>query len=898
MESKSHTDTVFIVSGTPENKQILTNILTNNAYILRSEITGSEALVSIKNELPDLILMEMELPDMKGIEVYKLLKVDENTCQVPVLFLINENDASEKQKVFEAGGVDYITKPFIKDEVLARVKIQLEISKLRSTIDTERQLRTTNEKVLKESEERFQLLFNKAPLGYQSLDKNGCFIEVNQKWLDMLGYTHDEVIGKWFGHFMPPKYQEMVKINFPKFLAQGHIHAEFELIHKNGSIHYIAFDGKIGTDINGNFKQTHCILQDITESKRIKDALVESERRFRTLLSGVELISIMLDMEGCITFCNDYLLTITGYTKEEVIGKNWFEQFLPRSVYENVLNVYLEAIKNQNIIKHYENAIVTKNGEELIISWNNTALYDEQGKINSIASLGVDITQKQKAEQALLNNQKLLSETETLGNIGGWEVCVKTQKLNWTAQTYRIHEVPIEKEPTLDEAIKFYAPESLPIINSAVQKAIELGEPFDLELEIITAKGNRRNVHAIGKYDASLERVYGYFQDITERKRNEQALIDSEKKLITLFESMTEMVVIQELEFDENGNAINYIITDCNKTFLNETGIENPIGKLATEVYDTYNPPYLEQYAQVCKTGISYEFNSYYAPMEKHFLISAVSLGGNKFATITTDITSNEKVHEIIREKNKELENYIYIASHDLRSPLVNIQGFSERLEKQVKKLIFMLNDIELKNKMVNEFNKITNTDIPNSLQFILMNVSKMDTLINGLLQLSRTGQVKMQVSMQDMDKLIESILASYNFQLTELNVIVKKQNIEQCYGDKNQLNQLFSNIIGNALKYRDTNRQLILEITSSSHFNKVVYAIKDNGIGIKQRHIEKIWDVFYRVDASSAEAGEGLGLSLVKRIVEKHKGKIWAESTEEEGSTFYVELHKNEFEV
>nr|MBP6610266.1 two-component sensor histidine kinase [Paludibacter sp.] len=69
-------------------------------------------------------------------------------------------------------------------------------------------------------------------------------------------------------------------------------------------------------------------------------------------------------------------------------------------------------------------------------------------------------------------------------------------------------------------------------------------------------------------------------------------------------------------------------------------------------------------------------------------------------------------------------------------------------------------------------------------------------------------------------------------------------------------------------------------------------------GIGIKQRHLEKIWDVFYRVDASSAEAGEGLGLSLVKRIVEKHKGKIWAESIEGEGSIFYVELHKNEFEV
>jgi PAS domain S-box-containing protein len=110
-------------------------------------------------------------------------------------------------------------------------------------------------------------LFNNAPLGYQSLDFGGNFIEVNQQWLDTLGYEREEVIGKWFGDFLTPAYQDGFRKRFPIFKAQGHIHSEFEMVHKNGSVLFIAFDGKIGYDLNGNFKQTHCILQDITKAR-------------------------------------------------------------------------------------------------------------------------------------------------------------------------------------------------------------------------------------------------------------------------------------------------------------------------------------------------------------------------------------------------------------------------------------------------------------------------------------------------------------------------------------------------------------------------------------------------------------------------------------------------------
>ena len=133
------------------------------------------------------------------------------------------------------------------------------------------------EKVLMESEERFQLLFNKAPLGYQSLNINGNFINVNQQWLETLGYTREEVIGKWFGDFLSPDYKDGFRKRFPIFLAEGKIHSEFEMIHKKGKKLFIAFEGMIGYDMNSEFKQTHCILQDITERKQLEENLQNSE---------------------------------------------------------------------------------------------------------------------------------------------------------------------------------------------------------------------------------------------------------------------------------------------------------------------------------------------------------------------------------------------------------------------------------------------------------------------------------------------------------------------------------------------------------------------------------------------------------------------------------------------
>lgn len=131
--------------------------------------------------------------------------------------------------------------------------------------------RKKSDELLLHSEDKFRMLFDKAPLGYQSLDIDGCFIGVNQQWLNMLGYERDEVIGKWFGDFLPSPYQDEFRGRFPVFKSQGYIHSEFAMLHKNGKTIFIAFDGKIGYNKENEFKQTHCILKDVTIEHQLEE---------------------------------------------------------------------------------------------------------------------------------------------------------------------------------------------------------------------------------------------------------------------------------------------------------------------------------------------------------------------------------------------------------------------------------------------------------------------------------------------------------------------------------------------------------------------------------------------------------------------------------------------------
>lgn len=740
--------------------------------------------------------------------------------------------------------------------------------------------------------------------------KNGLLNDCNTTTLNLFGGTEKEVLGKTPAYFSP-LYQPDGQLSETKALnlielAHSGTPQRFEWLHKR--VDNTLFEVEVllsRIDVNEEVLLL-AILRDITERKTIEVALRNSEERYKTITSGLTdyLYTVNLNAGKAIeTIHNEACLVVTGYTANE-FSENpflWYNMILEadRPLIASKITDILEG----KTIEPIEHRICCKDGSIKWISDTTILKFDTNGTIVSYDGVISDITKRKLIEEKLKESELLFTEmaanvpgviyqfyARKNGETGFYYLSPKVEEVLGMSTDLSAHEWNLGELVHPSDKASFF---------NAIGTAINEVKELNYEGRLITSLGTIWVQFLSRPLIKNDEIVFnGIMINITKRKLTEDNLRESEQKLSTLFAAMTEMVVLHEVVFNDAGEPINYRLTDCNSAFTKTLGIakEDAVGKLATEVYQTPIAPYLSEFAQVGITGKTFEYISYFAPMDKHFMISVVSLGINRFATITNDITNIQLVQEAILAKNEELENFLYVTSHDLRSPLVNIQGFSQRLQKQTESI----NSIILNCNLINEeklvLEKLVTEGIPKTLDFIFTNVTKMDTLINGLLQISRTGRIKMIIKKIDMNHLLKMISASFNFQISELQAKIMLNNIEDCYGDENLLNQLFSNLIGNAIKYRDKTRTLEIEISSKKSYNKIIYQIKDNGIGISAKHLEKIWDVFYRVDSTAPESGEGIGLSLVKRIVNKHRGKIYVESEVGIGTTFFIELQKNEF--
>lgn len=366
-----------------------------------------------------------------------------------------------------------------------------------------------------------------------------------------------------------------------------------------------------------------------------------------------------------------------------------------------------------------------------------------------------------------------------------------------------------------------------------------------------------------------------------------------EQQFRTLFHSMNEMVAIHDVILGEDGNPIDYRILDCNEAYRLITGIarSDAIGRLASELYGANPPPYLAEFSSVALTGESRTMLDYYAPMDKFFNISIVCTEPGHFATITTDLTDFHRAKNLIADKNKELESYLFAASHDLRSPLVNIQGFGARLERQIDEL-----DSLASREFENQAERLTamralREEIKKSIRFISTNTGKMDKLIAGLLLISRTGRIEMRIQKVDMNALFAGISQSASLDAERTGSRLEVSRLHDCWGDESLLGQLFTNLVDNAIKYRDPARPLAIRVSSEKSDSRTIYRVSDNGIGIEKRYHDRIWEVFFRANPPPDRPGEGIGLSIVKRIAERHQGKVGLESEENVGTTFFVQI-------
>jgi light-regulated signal transduction histidine kinase (bacteriophytochrome) len=225
------------------------------------------------------------------------------------------------------------------------------------------------------------------------------------------------------------------------------------------------------------------------------------------------------------------------------------------------------------------------------------------------------------------------------------------------------------------------------------------------------------------------------------------------------------------------------------------------------------------------------------------------------------------KAYDELARSNKDLEQFAYVASHDLQEPLRAVSGFVELLRRNLEKSL---------DGKTNEY-----------INFAIDGAKRMQSLINGLLEYSRVGTQGKKPQKVNSKEAFDEALARLQASIKETGAEITADDLPEVYFDDVQLSQLFQNLIGNAIKFRGDQAPQI-HVSAIHQDAAWRFAVRDNGIGIEPQYAERIFMIFQRLHTRKTYPGTGIGLSICKKIVERHGGRIWVESTQEHGSTFY----------
>ncbi len=660
-----------------------------------------------------------------------------------------------------------------------------------------------------------------------------------------------------------------------------------------------------------------CVAHNITKQIRYQKHMEESEHRFRTLIEEATVATgLYLGRELQIQYANEILLgywgkssTIIGLSLSEAVPELKGQPFL-----NHLDKVYTTGMPYTGV---EEEAYLYVDGRWQLFYFNVTykALRNKEGEIYGIHHMAIDVTAQvlaKKKIEAAEQKARLAIESAELGT---YEVDLITDKMVTSDRCNAIWGMSTAEDR--GDYLKFIHPDDVNIRNKANQEALEKGF-IQYEVRLLTGKDRLKWVRVNGKvvYDQYNKPIHilGVVQDITAQKLFAEELAKQVRErtaeVVQAHKSLLEtnqyfQFIINKFEaalaalvpIFEGPDIVDFSFKMTNTAYsaysrLTPEQIQN---KRVSEVFPNYyKTDAFDRFVEVYRTGVtqSWELNYNVDGLNVHLQVVASKMNGEVIANFTDFTTLKNLQLDLLRKieelerSNKNLEEFAYAASHDLKEPIRKIHLFGERLKESLGQRL-----TEMESRYFERMELATN---------------RMGTLIDDLLTYSEVNQKSILEETVDLNQLLGQVLSDLDLEIEQRNASIKIGELFTLKGHRRQLQQAFQNLISNALKYSKPGFEPVITISCSKvqgsqidqylttfELTKDYYhiSVQDNGIGFDPADAGRIFNVFTRLHGLAEYKGTGVGLSIVRKVISNHQGHIWAESTPGEGATFKIIL-------
>jgi len=632
------------------------------------------------------------------------------------------------------------------------------------------------------------------------------------------------------------------------------------------------------------------LTQQITERKKAEDKLQIVNRQLTDIIEFLPDATFVIDNNKKVVAWNRAIEEMTGVKKQDIVGKGDYAYAMPfygeprPILVDLVFNFDPEIEKKYDFVKKIGGNFYTEVFVHLIYAgkggylWATASpLFDNEGNVIGAIESIRDITERKKIEEALRETKGYLENLFSCANapIIVWGSDFVISRFNRAFEEL----TGIKAEETIGKRLEILFPEQSCETSMAMISKTLSGERWEVvELPILHKSGEVRTVlwnsaNVFGQDGTTIIATIAQGTDITERKKMEEELKSIKQRIEFILSTTKTGLDIIDKNFD-----LVYVDPGWAKLYGDYKG------KKCYEYFadkDCMCPGCAIPRAFETKEIIVSEE---VLPKEGNRPIQVVTLpfknekGEWLVAEVNVDITERKKIEEKIKnysieleKSNRELDDFTFIISHDLKEPLRSIDAFSG----------FVLDDYKDK---LDEEGK-------NYLERIRVNANRMQELIEDLLDISRIERKQNPFEEIETGELVNEIKLRLEYAIKEKNLeLIVSDNLPKIFCDRVRLTEVFANLVSNAIKFNDKPKPVI-EIGCSKKDCFYEFYVKDNGPGIDERYFEKIFEIFQRLGHRETTEGTGVGLTIAKKIVQMHKGKIWVESKVGEGTTFYFTI-------